>query len=414
MLIIKMKQIISIIFSLISISFFTACHHDEPPKPEPDTSDVRQITLVYAVNRSTIGQNLSLNEHQILKAMSECNDPDKDVDEYVTLVYKTEKDGTPALYETYRVGNGTYDFRLVMNFNADMTSCNPVRVSEVLNFVADEYPESEKNLFFWGHGMAWTPYFMDHDTQKPSVLPDEELHEMVSAGAPSLEAFGGEQINNASDWIDIKDLANAIPDNVFRLIWFDACYMSSIEVIYEFRDKCEFYVGYATEIYGNGLPYNEVLPEIMRDNPDYVEAGRKLHSYYADNNRAVTVAVMDMVLLEEVAERSRDILSAGTVLPDKTGLLNYSRTRSCPYYDFRQYVMTFASANGVSDSAVDAFVNAVGNMILYADTYDYDFRGVPIDRDKFSGINTHFYEGSDSRPERYYRTLDWYNRVYQP
>ncbi len=407
-----MKRILQIIL----FSFFTilvvSCHKDEPPKPDADRSDIRQVTLVYAVNRSSLSRYLPINEEQILKAMKICNESyESSEDEYVTLVYKTDSDGTPALYETYRDETGAYAYRLVRNFDTSRTSCDPIRISEVLNFVIDEYPESERNLFLWGHGMSWTPYFKDHDPQKPSVIPDEELENMVTANRPDLEAFGGEKINGETDWIDIKELADAIPDNVFKLIWFDSCYMSNIELIYEFRNKCKFYIGYATEIYGYGLPYNLALAEIMKEEPDYVAAAKKLHDYYADKNQAVTVAVIDMSKLENVADRTRDILSNGAVLPEKAGLLNYSRTRSCPYYDFRQFVSVSATANKL-DERIESFIKAVNGMTLYADMYELDFNGVPIDRNKFSGINTHFYEGSDLRTERYYRTLDWYNRVY--
>ena len=52
---------------------------------------------------------------------------------------------------------------------------------------------------------------------------------------PEVYAFGGEYVeeDNVRNtvYIDLDQLADAIPDGKFDMIWFDCCYMSCIEAV---------------------------------------------------------------------------------------------------------------------------------------------------------------------------------------
>ena len=44
---------------------------------------------------------------------------------------------------------------------------------------------------------------------------------------------------------------------------FDACYMQSVEVIYQLRDRTDYFIGSPTEIPGPGAPYEAVVPALF-------------------------------------------------------------------------------------------------------------------------------------------------------
>lgn len=56
---------------------------------------------------------------------------------------------------------------------------------------------------------------------------------------------------------------------------------------------------------------------------------------------------------------------------------------------------------------------AMKSMVIYHAESDKNFFGRPWDVSAVSGISTHYYKGTDSVDEAYYRTLDWYRRVYE-
>ena len=50
----------------------------------------------------------------------------------------------------------------------------------------------------------------------------------------------------------------------FRFIMFDACFMQSVEVAYELRDCCDYYIGFPAENPGPGAAYDRMFPFIFQ------------------------------------------------------------------------------------------------------------------------------------------------------
>lgn len=61
-----------------------------------------------------------------------------------------------------------------------------------------------------------------------------------------LRSFGQDE----SNWMEIDELAEALPDHVFDFIMFDACYMASTESSLCFRDKADYILASPTEVLG--------------------------------------------------------------------------------------------------------------------------------------------------------------------
>lgn len=125
-----------------------------------------------------------------------------------------------------------------------------------------------------------------------------------------LYGYGGE---SNRDYINVDELADAIPDSRFETIWFDCCYMAGIEVIYQFRNKCRTFVGYPTEVWLEGMPYDMTLPFLMKTVPDITGAARTFFDYYNEVRDPVTVTVVDMSKLEPVADAAKAVYASGSV-----------------------------------------------------------------------------------------------------
>ncbi|MDE7116769.1 MAG: hypothetical protein K2O56_10140, partial [Muribaculaceae bacterium] len=291
---------------------------------------------------------------------------------------------------------------------------NAERISDVINDALGEYPGVSSNLFFWGHGLGWVNPYKYMSTVTGKTASSESVEYL-----PEVHAFGGEYVEEDGArntvYIDLDQLADAIPDGKFDMIWFDCCYMSSIEVAYQLRNKCNTYVAYPTEIMAEGLPYNLVLPHIIGDNVDRVEAAKALYGYYTGKYSPdpVTVAVLDMESIDGVAEAAKRITSSGNILPSIAGMQNYSRIRGVGYYDFGQYMRKYADVN---DGSYDAYVEqlnlALKNFVIYSAASEQDFRGYPIEKSNFSGLSVHNFANVNSAMDEYYRKLDWYKDVW--
>lgn len=388
---------------LFLVLFITSCSDsnipDNPPSPGRTDTEVKQVTLVYAVNRNNLWADLTLNMRQMLEGLR--NLPEG---EYEILLFKTDLENSEESAGLYKAVSGSKpEFTLLKKYDRDVLSTDPKRLKDVIEDALQE-KGTIYNLFFWGHGMAWTPYFSDHDATRGAISADD----MDSAELPEMFAFGGDR---NKDWMDITEIKEAIPDHVFETIWFDCCYMSNIETIYELRNKSKKVVAYPTEIAGNGLPYHLVLPHLLSE-PQNLKAGAEaLYNYYISLKIAVTVAVMDISKIEAVAQACKNIFNSGNNRPRSYGLLNYSRSYANPYYDFGQFVKEYAQANDAED-LLPAFNDALDEFITYKLASEKDFNGREIAKENYSGMSTHLYENSSSSKEIYYRELDWYKSTY--
>lgn len=417
-----MKQLY--LFLTVCMTFLlSGCRED--PKPDPQPKEVKQMTIVYAVNHNNLSSDLVANENQMLQAMRNI-----DADVYKLLVYKYTSNG-PGLYEV-RNSNGKCEFTLLKQYDESTLSVSKERISEVLEDALDYYPNVESNLFFWGHGLGWVnPNKYSNSTinsvsKSVSLYTDNEGY--LSGVLPELYGYGGEYVYEdgirvSTDYLDLDQLAEAIPDHKFEMIWFDCCYMSGIEVAYQLRNKCETFVAYPTEIMAEGLPYDKVIPKIIGSSPDRVGAARALYEYYVGKStpEAVSVAVMDMSQIEDVAAAANDIFMSGENRPSEGGLQNYSRLRSTPYYDFGQYLREYANSNaGVnssesSDLMKEKLKSALDKFVVFSAASEKDFNypvAKPINKENFSGLSIHNFLNLSSARDDYYRKLDWYQRVW--
>lgn len=394
-----MRRFLSAFLLIISafIPFLTSCETegdspiDNKEQIPVDAATVKRTLLIYAVNKSSLESDFEDDTKEILLAM-----PKIDLNKYQLLIYKTDSNNTCGLYKVSKFTDGSIDYVKVKGYKRDVTSTEPHRVSQVVSDALSQYPNSAYDLIFWGHGMSWKPYFSNHDI----ITTDAAF------------AFGGEY-NGAgynTDWIEINELADALPDNKFGYIWFDACYMSSIETIYEFRNKCNIFVGYPSEVYQYGMAYDEVIPYLLKDKPDIKGAAQSFFDYYNISNDPVTVAVIDMIHIEEVADAVNAIVANGYVAADINNVVNYSRSSNSPFYDFLQYFKLVAQ-NAGSLKLSQNLETAYNNLVIYHDQSKKNFDLKAWDYNNISGISTHRYNGGNSKNEDYYRTLSWSKRV---
>lgn len=382
-----LMPIIAVAISLVSLG---SCGNedDNPTGVEDNPDNVTRTILVYAVNNSSLAANFEEDSREMLEAMEKV-----DGTKFRLLLYSTDDDGeTCRLSRAVRGEGKKYEFATVKSYDRDVTSTHPDRVAEVIGDALDEYPMSAYDLIFWGHGMSWKPYFTDHQVHR---------------------AYGGEYnpTNSRLDWAEIDELASAVPDGRFDTIWFDCCYMAGVETIYEFSGKCDTFVGYPTEVWEDGMQYANVLPYLFRDTPDIRGAAYAFYSEYDHSDMPVSVTVVNMAALEGLADAARATIALGDARPDVSTLVNYSRSRTTPLYDFEQLFTEITIANGHSEygGILRGRFNEVVDMRLCSSlNFNYKpWNGVP------SGLSTHYYRDLDTKEEDYYRTLKWYKRVYE-
>lgn len=358
--------------------------------------------LVYAVNNSSLKFDFKNDSVEIATAMKNV-----DLSSFQVLVYKTVDRNATALYKIVDNGGSRPEFQEIKKYERLSTSTAPDQIRKVITDALSVYPQASYDLIFWGHGTAWRPDNTDSD-----------IYNARSGSGPE-RAYGGEYNGSTTpsgmpvtSWTNIDELAGAIPDHVFEHIWFDCCYMSSIEVIYQFRDKCDTFIGYPTEVMSEGMAYDSVLPYMLRETPDPVSAAEAFFKRFVNTGQPATIAVIRMNKLDSFTDAVKEIIMNCEIQPDAAAQINYSRLSSCMLVDLISYLNDMADLNGSSDLK-DNLMSSYTDMVSYSSATKTDFNNKYWDTSRIFGISTFYFRDNDSDLTNYYKTLDWYNKVYR-
>lgn len=402
--------------SVACVLLLSSCGHD--PEPDPPSTEVpgdntddddereegkaMRTILVYTVSSDLVSDFYDDRDEMISGLQ------DVDLSKFNWLLYQSVDASDIRLLKAYRTKDGHVEFETIREYDNQTLSTDPKRMSEVFNYVFTEFPATYKGLVMWGHGSSWSFGNNGHvGTEPVSALPSAALKPI---DVPSLYAYGGDHTTGRYDWMNLDELAGVIPDNMLDFIWFDNCYMSSVEVMYQMRNKAEYAVAYPTEIYGPGAPYDLIAPLLARKEPNLIDAAKLTFDWYNSDNYACTVCVVDLKKIEPLADVCKDAYTDFT--PVKVSdLMRYSRGSHGPYYDLGQYMRRVAENPGSRfDDA--AFNQALDDFVLYKAHSARNFSGVTILDENYSGLSVHAYGVSANENDNYYRTLDWYIRTF--
>lgn len=412
----RIKRYLYLFFVIVApLLLLAACDgHDEPEDPDGPTdvrgdSDARRTVLVYAVASNNLSSDLVSDKAEMLDGLRNV-----DLKKYNWLVYNViNADNIELLRAVKDEMTGEPSFETVRKYDNEILSTDPKRMREVIKYAYEAFPAEEYGLIFWAHGSAWSYGNNNHvEDDDEEGQPSDGTTSVPEIIAPiAAYAYGGDQTTGVTDWTNIDELASAIPDGKLEFIWFDNCYMSSIEVMYQIRKKAHWFIGYPTEIYAPGSPYDETIPLLLQDSPDYVAAAKACFDWYDKDSYAVTMCVADLTKIEPLAEQCR--LAQTNFKPvSVSGLMKYSRGTLGPYYDLGQYMRRVAENEG-SLFDQEAFGRAYDDFVVYKAHSARNFSGQIIDPANYSGINVHAYDVSDKENDEYYRTLDWYIRTFE-
>lgn len=358
------------------------CKSDEPPVPQ---QPARRTIVVYMIATNSLGANG--RDRQDLDEM------DKAVKEGALngcrlLVYRVGKDNSmPELLEIKQDKRGNAVHETLVNYdNAQGASVTPERMRQVIDDVKDVAPADEYGLVLWSHGTGWA-------------------RSITTKSGMGLKDYGED--NGAT--MTLTELAQGLPTQTFEWIYADVCYMGCVEVAYELRKHCHYFVGYPTEIPAPGMPYDITLPLLCQPTAQLASACRATYNYYnamTDQNRTFSGVIVDCNSLDELATTCRAIQHSAVTLESLSGMQYYNINSSHFFYDFLQYYRAICPPH-MQDQLTTIYNKVVIDKMATATV----FNRILIDPSKFSGLSTYIMGTSPGINEQYYHQLAWYKDV---
>lgn len=232
---------------------------------------------------------------------------------------------------------------------------DPQVMERILRDMAAAAPAERYGLHLASHAKGWLPASIEKRTwQRSSPRRTDELWRKAPDAAET-RWFG----HDRGRYMDISELAAAIDGAGIRFdyLLFDACFMSSVEALYDLHHAADYIVASPCEVMAHGFPYDTVIPSLFVDDGaryDLAAVCRNYYDYYnaADSYKSGCVALTVCSELEALAAALHDIHLGPTKTVDATTLQSYDGMREHQFYDLEEYALALTA----DDARGQAFV----------------------------------------------------------
>lgn len=410
---------------LLAVCLFSCVKEDDIVKESDRT------ILVYMAAENSLSQFALDDVEEMITGMKEIDDSRNNLLVYLDAVLYDSDNKTklsPAIYRFRKNKNNEVVKEMVYQYpEQDASSITVERMSDVFKRTYTAYQAKSYGLVLWSHGEGWIPYLTS-----------------------SLRSFGQDG-GSTGLMMDILDLEEAIRQGTtylagqsrFDFIYFDACYMQSVEVAYQLRSYANYIIGCPMETPASGSPFDKILPYLFTEG----EAGVKgFASYYYDSyaksynggvnssnfhwTSGVSISVVRTDALEQLAQATRQIYASygermQTITEADVASVQYfdhnrryNRVQMRIYSDlgdYARYLSTDSEYSRWKEAMDAAVVFAQATPTCYCSSADiYGGKG-DIAIQAFSGLSSYILFEKDDKYANwntYYRKLDWYKQAY--
>lgn len=394
----KLKKLILAVLTVITVTtVLVACNHNDEPDPVQE-EDLRTV-LVYIAADNSLTSFAADDIAEMVSGFAAV-----DADKNNLLVYVNTQSAKPFLYQITKDSKGAVVKKVLYEYE-EQNSVYPTVMAEVYNRAFSAFPAKSYGLVLWSHGDGWLP--------SPSN---------ISASKASTRWFG----QDGTSYMDISSLNTALNSAPhFDFILFDACFMQSVEVAYELKDRADYFIGAPNEIPGPGAYYTELVPAMFSQAKDL--ASTVAHGYYdyyaakytgqlgSNENwtMGVTVSVLKSSEVQALAAATAAILpkyiTNGSAI-NVSSIYSYDPRSTYYYYDLKGLVQSLTSSDDQTlfSAWSDAFELAVPLHLTTDKTYSSFVYGM-ISMAGSSGLSAYIPRSSYVSLNTFYHSYAWYS-----
>lgn len=380
---------------------FTACGSEggslitPPDEPGEQQQTVRTVLVYFAADNS-LTQYARQDIEEIKMGLSALS-----VEGVRLLAYIDLGDGDARLVEYVR-RNGSVEEEIIHTYG-ERNSVGVEETREVFSAVFNnpDYEADSYALVYWSHADGWVPF-----------------------PVPSSRWIGqdtGEGDNRMilSDFVSILE---GMPH--FDCIYFDACFMQSVEVAYALRNFTDFYIASPTETPGTGAPYECILPALLAKGGAVELADIYYQTYlqYYDGTArggyctedwtaGAAICVLSTSALEQLASVTNRLLPEESVSVEdlRAASFNYDRRTKTSsayvgYYDWEDMMRALLSSESYA-----VWKQTFDEAVVYWATTPMNFFGSAMrSMEGTDGVSHYIPESLSSPAAEAYRATEWY------
>ncbi len=355
-----MRNLYRIFFVVLLTVSTVGCSKDEAGDGPADP-EIHRTVLVYIAADNNLYSNAWGNLSDMARGM-------KDVKGNL-VVYLDAWDDTPRLI---KIGND--GSQQTLETYEKENSASPEVLRKAIARTKALCPAPSYGLIMWSHGNGWIPgtatgVRSSAQQQREGMSEYEASLWEKDPNALPTKWFG--QDLPTGTFMDIRDLAEAVraDGEAFDFILFDACFMSSVEALYDLRHAAEYIVASPAEILADGFPYAAVLPSLFPKLPRLEEACRLFVDHYRHSDYpSATVALVRTSELEALAGSVRDLIALDPSFDvDADSVQHFENMQEHVYHDLADFVSRIAPGT----AACRQFESQLARTVLFTDHTPY-------------------------------------------
>lgn len=372
-----------ILVAALTATSLAACggSGDDPdPSPNPDTptptpsAKTSHGLVVFCMGSGTgLQDEMDKNVTRIVEAASKIVDDNNKICIFYDRVYDASNKNHETftrLTEVKKVDGRTKQV-LVKEWNPAQTSTvDPAFMTEVLKLARQTMNTKTYGLVMSSHGGGWVP----SDTYDQYVQAEAQANGRAYAKGGLADGTSGKPLpltkffgEDSGAFMEVPQLAQALKAaGAWDYLLFDACFMASVEALYDLRSVADYIIASPAEVMAGGFPYSKVIPELFDDDDEFGHDLEDVCEDYMESykNSSATVALVRTSKLEALAAAAKPLYAAAaSANVDVTKLQGFEGFNPHLYFDFAQYMQTLGASNA---AALATFNAALKEAVPYA------------------------------------------------
>ncbi len=302
------------------------------------------------------------------------------------LIFMDEYVGS-SIYELIDKG-GECSRTMLKNYNTvDCTDAEVMR--SVLRDIKELAPAQHYGFVFGGHATGWVADSLDMSSMNSYTIDWNKLRRQSTVNEESeLEHYGfwikrhveGDWKTRAlgydgSQGMDISEFAEALGELHPDFVLMDACFMASVEALWELRSVTRRVIASPIEIMSAGFPYTPIIKSLFGNWNDLAELCRiYVDSYKTSWSPNAAVSLVDVTHLEALADAVADVLqSARKIEKNWLSTVNelqyYEGLANHIFYDLGDCMAKIAT----NSEALERFNQALSRAVEFEDHTDWGY-----------------------------------------
>ncbi len=323
----------------------TACRTEIPIIQRGISEQVENVFIMYLMGNNNLSGYLKSNITQAMRAVS---NGAAGVDNRIMVFLDTESKTT--LEEIEYDHQTRQSVRTLIRDYGNVDCTDPRIMAEAINDIKQDAPARHYAISIGAHGWGWLTSSLGSDRRQRS-LNGSGLKWLYDKTTAPCDEYSTRNIGtDGSRWMDISGIKEGLRDIHFDFMMLDACFMGSVEALYELRGTADCIMASPCEIMASGFPYEKVVQTMFASWGDWNSIADCFVDYYAAQPSlgSAYISVIKTSELDALAGRFSKVARQASEPDDTEEIQHYEQLESHIFYDLEDYVRSMNCTDAIA------------------------------------------------------------------